>query len=126
MGSEGSSSSADSSLGGNVRDLAFLDIKTLGLGVGLKVVEESKDVLEGLGWVSTVVMVDVLAHSVSTWATCESSEWNDLLVLFNSLHIVDGSEKGHTSTGSGSLISVLEMGSQIINLAFSGYKTNQH
>lgn len=126
MGSEGSSSSADSSLGGNVRDLAFLNIKTLGFSVGLEVGEESKDVLDGLGWESTVVMIDILAHSVSTWTTGESSEWNDLFVLSNSLHVVDGSEKGHTSAGSGSLIGVLEMGSQVIDLAFSGYKTNQH
>jgi hypothetical protein len=126
MGSEGSSSSADSSLGSNVRDLAFLDIKTLGLGVGLKVGEEGMDVLDGLGWESTVVMVDVLAHGMSTWTTSESSEWNDLLVFSNSIHVVDGFEKGHTSAGSGSLIGVLEMGSQVIDLAFSGYKTNQH
>ena len=126
MGSESSSSSADSSLGGNVRDLAFLDIKTLGLGVGLKVVEEGHDVLDGLGWESTIVMIDVLAHSVSTWSTGESSEWNDLLVVSNSIHVVDGFEKGHTSAGSGGLISVLEMGSQVIDLAFSGYKTNLH
>jgi hypothetical protein len=71
-------------------------------------------------------MIDVLAHSVSTWTTGESSEWNDLLVGFNSLHVVDGSEKSHTSAGSGGLIGVLEMGSQVIDLAFSGYKTNQH
>lgn len=126
MGSESSSSSAHSSLGSNVRDLAFLDIKTLGLGVGLKVGEEGKDVLDGLGWESTVMMVDVLAHSVSTWTTGESSEWDDLLVVSNSLHVVDGSEKGHTSACSSCLIGVLEMGSQVIDLTFSGYKTNQH
>ena len=126
MGSEGSSSSVDSSLGGNVTDLALFDIKTLSFGVGLKVGEESENVLDGLGWVSTVVMVDVLAHGVSSWTTSESSEWNDFLMLSNSVHVVDGLEEGHTSAGSGGLISVLEMCSQVIDLAFSGYITIQN
>jgi hypothetical protein len=45
VGSVSSSSSTDCSLGTNVRDLAFFNIKTLGLSVGLEVDEESKDVL---------------------------------------------------------------------------------
>jgi len=126
MGSVGSSSSADSSLGGNVRDLAFLDIKALGFSVGLEVDEEGHNVLDGLGWESTVVMVDVLAHGVSTWTTGESSEWDDGFVLSNSIKVVNGLEEVHTSACSSSLIGVLEMSSQIIGSAFSGYKTIQH
>ena len=40
VGSVGSSSTLDSSLGGDMSDLALLDIKTLGLSVGLEVIEE--------------------------------------------------------------------------------------
>ena len=123
MGSVGSSSSANGSLGGNVTDLAFLDIETLSLGVGLNVDEEGQNVLDGLGWVSTVVMVDVLAHSFSSWTTSVSSEWNDFLVLSNSFHVIDGLKKVHASAGSGGLIGVFVMSSQVIHSAFSGYKT---
>ena len=123
MGSVGSSSSADSSLGGNMGDLALLDIETLSLSVGLNVDEEGSDVLDGFGWESTVVMTDVLAHGVSSWTTCESSERNDRSVSSDLIHVVDGLKKVHTSACSSSLIGVLEMCSQIINFALSGYKT---
>ena len=46
MSSEGSSSSVDSSLGANVRDNALFDIETLLFSVGLKVDEESLNVLD--------------------------------------------------------------------------------
>lgn len=123
MGSVGSSSSADSSLSGNMGDLALLDIETLSLSVGLNVDEEGSDVLDGFSWESTVVMVDVLAHGMSTWTTGESSKWDDRFVGGALIHVVDGLEEVHTSAGSGSLIGVLEMCSQIINFALSGYKT---
>ena len=45
MCSEGSSSTVDSSLGANVRDLALFDIETLLFSIGLKVDEEGNDVL---------------------------------------------------------------------------------
>jgi hypothetical protein len=121
VSSVGSSSSIDSSLGGNVRDLAFFNIKTLLFSVRLKVDEESNNVLDGLFWESTVVMMDVFAHGVSSWTTGESSEWNNGFVLENSLHILDGLNEVETSACSSSLISVLEMGSQVIDSAFSGY-----
>lgn len=122
VGSVGSSSSAHSSLGGNVRDDTLLDIESLGLSVGLNVDEESSDVLDGLGWESTVVMTDVLAHGMSSWSSGVSSERNDGFVGGDLIHVVDGLEKGHTSAGSGSLIGVFVMSSQVINSAFSGYK----
>lgn len=123
VGSVGSSSTADSSLGGNVRYLALLDIESLGLSVGLNVDEESSDVLDGLGWESTIVMTDVLAHGMSSWSSGVSSERNDGFVGSALVHVVDGAKKAHTSAGSGSLIGVFVMSSQIINSGFSGYKT---
>jgi hypothetical protein len=123
MGSVGSSSSADSSLSGNMRDLALLDIESLGLSVGLEVNEESSDVLDRLGWESTVVMTDILAHGVSSWTTSVSSERNDLFVGGDIIHVIDGLKEHHTSASSGSLVGVLVMSSQVIHSAFSGYKT---
>ena len=123
MGSVGSSSSGDSSLSGNMRDLALLGVESLGLSVGLKVDEESSDVLDGLGWESTVVMTDVLAHGVSSWTSSVSSERNDGSVGSALIHVVDGFKKHHTSASSGSLVRVLVMSSQVVHSAFSGYKT---
>lgn len=123
MGSVGSSSSADSSLSGNMRDLALFGIESLGLSVGLEVDKESSNVLDGLGWESTVVMTDVLAHGVSSWTTGVSSERNDGSVGGALIHVVDGLKEHHTSASSGGLVGVLVMSSQVIHSAFSGYKT---
>ena len=126
MGSVGSSSSGDSSLSGNMGDLALFGIESLGLSVGLEVDEEGSDVLDGLGWESTVVMTDVLAHGVSSWTTSVSSERNDGSVGGDLIHVMDGLEEHHTSAGSGSLVGVLVMSSQVVHSAFSGYKTKSH
>ena len=123
MGSVGSSSSADSSLGGNMRDLALLNIESLSLSVGLEVDEEGSNVLDGLGWESTVVMTNVLAHGVSSWSSSVSSERNDGFVGGDLIHVMDGLKEAHTSASSGSLIGVFVMSSQVIHSAFSGYKT---
>ena len=66
VGSVGSSSSVDSSLSGNMRDLAFFDIKTFALSIGLEVSEERKNVLNRLFWESTVVMVDFIVAAIHT------------------------------------------------------------
>ena len=77
VSSVGSSSSVNGSLGGDVRDLALFNIETLLFSIGLKVDKEGNNVLDRLFWESTVVMVDVFAHSMSSWTTGVSSEWND-------------------------------------------------
>lgn len=122
MGSVSSSSTLNGSLGGDVRDLALLDIKTLGLGIALKVLEEGNNVSDGLLWPSTVVVTDVLAHSLSAWATGVSSERNDALVLKTSLEVLDGLGEHKSSASSGSLVCVLVMSSQVVHSAGSSYK----
>ena len=42
-------------------------------------------------------------------------------MLKNSLDVLDGLDEVHSSQGSGSLVSVFEMRSQVINSAFSSY-----
>jgi len=66
-------------------------------------------------------MVDVLAHGVSSWTTSESSEWNDGFVFDDSIHVCDSLEEVEASASSSSLISVLEMSSQVVDFALSGY-----
>ena len=121
MSSVSSSSSVDSSLGNDVGNLALFDIETLLLSVRFEVVKKGDNVLDRLLWESSVMMVDIFAHSVSSWSTSVSSERNDGLVFKNSLEISNGLEKVKTSAGSSSLGGVLVMSSQVINSAFSGY-----
>ena len=111
VSSESSSSSVNGSLGADVRDLALFNVETLLFSIGLNVDKEGNNVLDRLCWVSTVVMVDVFAHSMSTWTTSKSSEWNDGFVLSYSLQIGDGLKEVESSACSGSLISVLKMSS---------------
>ena len=119
VSSVGSSSSVNSSLCGNMADLASLDIKTFMLGVGFQVFEETDNVSNRFLWESTIVMLVNLAHSLSSWSSSESSEWNDGSVIKDSLHIVECFQDVETSACSSSLISVFKMDSLIIRSAFS-------
>ena len=117
VGSVSSSSALNSSLGGDVRDLALLNIKTLSFSVALEVSKESNHVLDGLLRPSTVMVVHLLAHGVSARSTGVSSEGDDALVLKASLEVLDGSGEHESSAGSGSLVCVLVVCSQVVNSA---------
>lgn len=123
MSSVSSSSSVNSSLCGNMADLASLDIKTFMLGVGFQVFEETDNVSDRFLWESTIVMFVDFAHGLSSWSSSESSEWNDRSVIKNSLHIVKGFQDVETSACSSSLISVFKMDSLIVRSALSSYRT---
>jgi len=120
VSSIGSSSTSDGSLSADMGDIALLDIETLGLRVRLEVDEEVKDVLDGLFWESTVVMLILLAHSLSSWTTSESSEWDNVLMGKDLVHVLNGLKDVHTLASSSSLIGVLEMGSQVVDLGRGG------
>ena len=89
MGSESSSSSADSSLSADVGDLASLWVKRLSLRVGFEVLEKGKNMTASLLWESSVVMVVVLAHGMSSWSSSESSERNECFVFNNIVKVFD-------------------------------------
>jgi hypothetical protein len=65
VGSVSSSSSLNGSLGADVGDLALLGVETLGLSVGLQVLEESDNVFDRFLWPSSVEEVDLFAHCFS-------------------------------------------------------------
>ena len=73
--------------------------------------------LDRLLWESTVVMIEVLAHSMSTWSSSVSSEWDDSLVLKDSFHILDSLQQVEAFASSGGLIGVLVMSSQVVHSA---------
>ena len=118
VSSVGSSSSVDGSLGKDVADSASLDVKTLGLSIGLKVHEKGPYVSDRLFWESTVVMSGLLAHSMSSWTAGESSEWNNCSMSKDVIHERDGSLQTRPFASASSLVCRLEMSSQIVNSAF--------
>ena len=121
MGSVGSSSARNGSLGKTMGDNAGFDIETLSLSVGLKVDEEGNDVLDRFLWPSTIVMIDVLAHGLSSNTTGEFSEWNDLFVLKDVFQISDSFKEVVTLDSHGYGVGVFEVCSQVINSAFGSY-----
>lgn len=125
VSSVGSSSSVNSSLSGNMADDASLNIKTLMLSVGFQVSKEAHDVSDRLLWESTIVVLVLLGHSLSSWSTGESSEWDDSSVIEDSLHVFDGFKDVKTSACSSGLISVFKMNSLIIRSALSSYNKNK-
>lgn len=128
VGSVSSSSSFASSLGGNVSDGALCGVKHLffGLAVSFKVLKQVQNVFTRLLGESTVMMMLVLAHGVSSGTTSVPSERNDVLLLKNALDIFDGLKKVHATTSTGSLISVLVMSTKIVDSGGSSYKITNY
>jgi len=117
VSSVSSSSSLDGSLDANVGDLALLGVKTLGFSVGLNVLEEVNNMFDRFLWESTVEEVNIFAHCFSGNTIVVSSEWDDGLVLKDSFEVLESFMQVHASQGSGSLVSVLVVNSQIISSA---------
>ena len=124
MGSVSSPSTLGGSLDANVGDFALGGVKhlLLRLAVGLEVLKQVQNVFTGLLRESTVMMVDVLAHGVSTRATSVPSEGNNVLLLKNTLDIFDGFNEVHATACAGSIVSVLVVSSKVIDSSSSGYK----
>lgn len=120
MGSEGSSPSLHGSVDSNVVDNAFLDIETLGLSVGLQVLEKSKDVLGGFLGPSSLSELEVLRLCGSTNVTSVSLVGDTLLVLEHIFHVSDCLLELQTLHGVSSLESVLVVSSQVVDLGLGG------
>lgn len=67
-------------------------------------------------------MANVLAHSLATDTSGINSERNDALVGKHVLHVLDGLQQVKSLAGSGSLISVLVVCSQVIDSALGRCK----
>lgn len=126
MSSVGSSSTADSSLDDDVADDTLFWVERLLESVGLEVVEQVEDVLAGLLGPSAIVVTYVLAHSLATWTSSVLSEGNDALVGDNILDVLDSLEQVESLAGSGSLVRVLVVSSQVIDSALHSCKTNNN
>lgn len=97
----------------DVGDLQLGDIQTLGLSVGLSVLQQVLDVVDRLDWPSSLLDTELLSLSGSTDGVSESSEWNGSLVVQDVLQVLLSLFQVPTVDGLGSLSSVLERNSQV-------------
>ena len=119
VGTVGSSTAGDGALNDDVVDDALIHIELLALSVCLQVNEEFTDGLDRLLWPSSLSVLEFLDLSVSSNATSELSEWNNLFVFKNILHVFDSLLQVPALNSAGDFVSVLEVGSEVGNLALS-------
>ena len=119
VGSVGSSTAGDGALHDDVVDEAVVDIKLGGLSVGSQVNEELTNSLDRLLGPATLSVLEGLALGVTANTTGVASEGNNLLVLENVVHVVDGLLEGETLGGAGDFVSVLVVGTKVRNSALS-------
>ena len=117
MGSVGSSTAGNGALHDDVVDVAGVGVKLGGLGVGSQVNDELTDGLDGLLGPSSLGVLEDLALSVSTDTSSVASERNNLLVLQNIVHVVDGSLQAEALGSASTFVSVLVMGTEVRNSA---------
>lgn len=120
MSTVGSSAATDGALDNDVVDHALLRVESVGLGVGSQVDEEFTDGLGRLLGPATGGSLVNLDLSVSSNATCELSERNNLFVGKDSVHVLDGSWDLHTLDEPCGFVRVLEVSSEISDSAFRG------
>ena len=117
VSSVGSSARSNGALDGAVSDHALLDIETSSLRVGNEVLEELKDGLDGFLRPSTDATggLEFFSLSMSSSVSHIFLEWHDLLVLENIFHVSDSFLELESLDGTGSLVSVLVVSSEIGN-----------
>ena len=121
MGTVGSSTAGDSALNNDVGDDTLVSVELVAGSVSLQVNEELTDNLDGLLRPSSLGVFELFHLSVSTNTSCELSEWNNLFVLEDILHVLDSLLQAPALNRAGDFISVLEVSSKVSNLALSSY-----
>jgi len=119
VGTVGSAATLLGTLNSNVSNNASVDVEALdALAVGLEVLEEETDGLDGLFGPSAGVGLDVLALGVSLGVML--SETNDGLVLENTVHVGNSTLNLHALNSVGGVESVLEVGALVLYLGGGG------
>ena len=124
MGSVSASSSGDGSLADGMVDNASLDIESFLFSVGLKVLEEELNSLDGLLGPSSKLVLEDLALGVTADTTGVHSERNDGFFSEASVHVLDGLVNFKTLACAGNIVRVLVMDSQVTDLTDGGYRSN--
>jgi len=115
----GTTTALDGALDNGMSDHTLVGIESLNFGVGLNVDEELTDSLHRLFGPATTNSLEFLALGVALGVV--ATERNNLLVLKDVLHIVDGLLNHHALDGASDIVSVLIMGTEVSNLAGSGF-----
>lgn len=113
VSSESSSSLLWSLVDLDVGDLQLRNFQTLGLSVGLSVLQQVLDVVDRLGWPSSLLDTPFLSLSGSTDGVVESSEWNGSLVVQDIFQVLLGLLQVPAVDGLSGFSGVLERNSQV-------------
>lgn len=97
----------------DVGDLQLGNVQTLGLSVGLSVLQQVLDVVDGLDGPSGLLDTPLLTLSGSTNGAVESSERNGSLVVQNLVQVLLGLLQVPAVDGLGGFSGVLERHSQV-------------
>jgi len=99
----------------NVSDDEVVDIESLVVGVGFRVLQEGQEKFGGLLGPASLGAgcVPSFGLGVTTGTSDVTSEWHDLLEFDNVLEETRGALEGHVTDGSGGLTRVLIMHAQV-------------
>jgi len=121
VGTVGSSASLNGSLNNNVVDDTLVDIESFSLSIGLQVDEKLSDGLARLFWPATEGKTVHLGLWSSSNTSGVFSVRDDGLVLDDPVQVGDGFLDLHSLAEAGCFITVLVVGSQVGNSAFSRF-----
>ena len=97
----------------NVSDVQSLGVQVLKLGVALGILEKAEEVFSALLWPSSLSNTIDSGLCCSSNTTSESSERNATLVADDIFQILLGLSERKSSEGVGSLVSVLEVDTEV-------------
>ena len=121
MGTISAPATIYSALDNNVVDDAAIEIQALGLSVCPQVDEQLADGLDGLlGPPTEGGELEVLDLCVAANTTCEASVRDDLFLLGAVLEVLYSSVKFLSLNALGNIVGVLEMNTEVRNLALGG------
>ena len=121
VGTVRATAAGNSALNNDVVDDAVVNVELLGLGVGAEVDKELTHAVHGLLGPATLSVLEGLDLGMAADATGVLSEGNNLFVLQNSLHVLDGLVELPALNGASDLVSVFVVGAEVTNSALSGY-----
>jgi len=119
VGAIGPSTALLSALADGVGDNALVGVETLGLAVGLQVLEELPDSLDGLLGPSAGVSADILALGVSLGQVLSVAD--DGLVFEDAIEVPEGLLNAQVLDSENDVVRVLEVSTEILNFGLGGF-----
>lgn len=120
MGSVSPSSALWSLVNLDVAQNEFIGLQSFYLGIGFEVSEQVQNNLDGFCWPSSLGYSPLLSLSSSTGGTGVSFVRNTSLVFEDLVQVFLGSDQVHSLEDTGSVVGILEVGSDIVTLGLNG------